>query len=82
MSKWDLSYFYKTEEDFESELASLSDYIPRLESFKGSFSNPEKYREYLLISEELETKLYRVYQYAHLRSDLNKKDTSAAMSVG
>lgn len=82
MNNWDLSYFYKTNEDFESELASLSDYIPRLESYKGSFSEPEKFREYLLISEELESKLYKVYQYAHLRSDLNKKETSAAMAVG
>lgn len=81
MNKWDLSYFFANDEEFEKALEGLNDYLPRLASYKGQLSDEAKLREYLLLSDELETKLYKVYQYAHLKSDLNKKDVENAAKV-
>ena len=81
MNKWDLSYFFANDEEFEKELEGLNEYLPRLASYKGQLSDEAKLREYLLLSDELETKLYKVYQYAHLKSDLNKKDVENASKV-
>ena len=81
MNNWDLSYFYKNEEEFSSEFESLAGYIPRLGAYKGTLSDSEKLKEYFILSEEFEKKLFRVYQYSHLRSDLNKKDTESASTV-
>ena len=81
MNKWDLSYFFANDEEFEKELEGLNEYLPRLASYKGQLSDEAKLKEYLRLSDELETKLYKVYQYAHLKSDLNKKDVENASKV-
>ena len=81
MNKWDLSYFYKDENDFKKEFESLGEYVTRLSTYKGQLSDTAKLKEYLLLSEELEKKLFRVYQYASLNSDLNKKDTESSANV-
>ena len=81
MNKWDLSYFFANDEEFEKALEGLNDYLPKLASYKGQLSDETKLKEYLLLSDELETKLYKVYQYAHLKSDLNKKDVENAAKV-
>lgn len=81
MNKWDLSYFFANDEEFEKELEGLNEYLPRLASYKGQLSDEAKLGEYLRLSDELETKLYKVYQYAHLKSDLNKKDVENASKV-
>ncbi len=81
MNTWDLSYFYKNDEEFARDFDSLGEYLPRLGAYKGSLSDEAKLKEYFLLSEELEKKLFRVYQYASLKSDLNKKDTASAASV-
>ncbi len=81
MNKWDLSYFFANDEEFEKELEGLSEYLPKLASYKGQLSDEAKLKEYLLLSDELETKLYKVYQYAHLKSDLNKKNVENASKM-
>ena len=81
MNKWDLSYFFANDEEFEKELEGLNEYLPKLASYKGQLSDEAKLKEYFQLSDELETKLYKVYQYAHLKSDLNKKDVENASKV-
>jgi len=81
MNKWDLSYFFANDEEFEKALEGLNDYLPKLSSYKGQLSDEAKLKEYLLLSDELETKLYKVYQYAHLKSDLNKKNVENASKM-
>lgn len=72
--KWDLTYFFKTEEEFEKELDSLKTFLPKVASYKGLLSSEEKFKEYILLSRELEKRLLTVFQYAHLRSDLDKRN--------
>lgn len=81
MNQWDLTYLFKTQEEFQNEFSTLKDYLPQLASYQGKLHQEEKLKEYLLLQAELEKKLYRVYQYASLKSDLNKKNIENAAAV-
>lgn len=75
--KWDLTYLFETEEAFLASLENMQSYVNKLASFKGQLHNEESFVEYLLISRDFEEALGRTYQYASLKSDLNKKDVAA-----
>lgn len=79
--KWDLTYLFKTEEEFEQAFNELGAYASLFASYKGKLGDKESFLAYLDLLEKFECELSRVYQYAHLRSDLNKKDIAAAASV-
>lgn len=76
--KWDLTYLFKTYDEFTASLNELDAYVDKLASYNKKLKNEKDFVAYLLLSNELEEKLSRVFQYAHLKSDLNKKDVSAA----
>lgn len=76
--KWDLTYLFKTYDEFNASLNELDAYVEKLASYNKKLKNEKDFVAYLLLSNELEEKLSRVFQYAHLKSDLNKKDVSAA----
>lgn len=71
---WNLQYLFETEQQFEQSVAQLSDYIDKLKSMEGTLHEKTKFRDFLLLQKKLEEDLGRTYQYAHLRSDLNRKD--------
>lgn len=75
--KWNLSYLFNTYEDFLKALNSLNDYVAMLASFEGKLNVEENFVKYLKLSRDFEINGSRVYQYASLKSDLNKKDVSA-----
>lgn len=76
--KWDLTYLFKTYDEFTASLNELDAYVDKLASYNKKLKNEKDFVAYLLLSNELEEKLSRVFQYAHLKSDLNKKDVNAA----
>lgn len=76
--KWDLTYLFKTYDEFSASLNELDAYVDKLASYNKKLKNEKDFMGYLLLSSELEEKLSRVFQYAHLKSDLNKKDVNAA----
>lgn len=71
---WDLTYHFKTVEDFEKGLAEVNQMIERFPSFEGKLCEEKSFVEYLLLLKEFEIKASKVIQYASLKSDLNKKD--------
>ena len=75
--KWNLEYLFKTREDFLNSVEELDTYIERLYKYKDHLADEKEFVNYLLLSDEFEKKLERAYQYAHLKSDLNKKDVEA-----
>lgn len=75
--KWDLTYLFKTEEDFKQSLGDIEALIDTMASYKNKLNNEKDFVDYLLKEKELEEKLGRSYQYASLKSDLNKKDVNA-----
>lgn len=79
--KWDLTYLFKTEEDYEKAYEELIPYVEKAASFMGKLGEEEKFVEYFLIQKEVNEKLERVYQYGSLKSDLNKKNVENASKV-
>lgn len=79
--KWDLTYLFETEEAFLSSLNNLSIYVDKLASFKGKLADEESFVEFMMIERDFEEALGRIYQYASLKSDLNKKDVAALTNL-
>ena len=75
--KWDLTYLFKTEEDYEKAFEELQPYAEKLASYNGKLNDEKSFVEYCLLQKEFSIKLEKVYQYASLKSDLNKKDVAA-----
>ena len=71
--KWDLTYLFENEKAFEEAFNELPPYIGRLASYKGKLADEKSFVEYKLLSDEVEQKLFRIFQYCHLKNDLNKK---------
>ena len=79
--KWDLTYLFKTQEDWQKSLEECMAYIPKAASFKGKLGNKEDFIAYLKLDLEMTEKLERTYQYASLKSDLNKKNVENAKNL-
>lgn len=79
--KWNLTYFYKNEEEFNNAFNELPKYIELLKSYNGKLNNEKDFVAYMLLTDEADEKLCKVFQYAHLKSDLNKKDVNAASTL-
>lgn len=75
---WDLSYLYKTKEDWQNAFEDCKTYISKFAGYKGKLKNKNDAIAYLKLQLEFNEKLERVYLYAHLKSDLNKKDINNA----
>ena len=79
--KWDLTYLFETEVEFLASIEKLQEYVVKLASYKGKLANEEDLVEYLMISRDFEEAVGRTYMYAHLKSDLNKKDIDALTNL-
>lgn len=79
--KWDLTYLFETEEEFLASVEKMKGYVEKLAGFKGRLHEEEALVEYLIISRDFEEALGRTYQYASLKSDLNKKDIAALTNL-
>lgn len=78
---WNLNYFYKSKEEFEQALQEVQALSNELIKYKGKLSNFEDFKAYFLLQKELQDKGYKAYQYASLKSDLNKKDVASASQI-
>lgn len=79
--KWDLTYLFETEEEFLKSIDKMQEYVNKLASYKGKLHEEESFVEYAIISRDFEEALGRTYQYASLKSDLNKKDVEALSNL-
>ena len=71
-TSWDLTYFFDSEEAFESALEEFKGYPAKLQAYQGKLG--EKLGEYLDLSEEANKLFAKIYFYAAMDSDLDKKD--------
>ncbi len=81
MNQWNLTYLYETENDFEEALKELQSYPEKFHQFEGKLHEKESFKAYMLLNKETDQKLSRVYQYAALKNDLNKKDAKNAQNL-
>ena len=78
---WDLTYLFKTPEDFKVALEQCGSYITKVLEFKGKLNDQETFVKYLKLDLEITDKLEKIYQYASLKSDLNKKNVENASNL-
>ncbi len=76
--QWNLNYLLKDDNEFEEKLEELKKLCDEIASYKGKLGDEQSFKEYYMKQLELENKLGPVYMYAHLGSDLNKKDMAKA----
>ena len=79
---WDLTYLFKDRNEFLLELEGLKSIILTLKDYQGKLANEEKLKDFLYLQLELECKIGKAYMYAHLKSDLNKKDVESLTDFG
>ena len=78
---WDLTYHFKNNEEFENALIEVNNLVPKFKEFEGKLHIEENFVNYLKLSREFEIKVSKVYQYASLKSDLNKKNVENAANL-
>lgn len=78
---WDLTYHFKTTADFEEALKKVTQMVEEFSQFKGQLHEEDVFVKYCLLTKEFETEVSKVYQYASLKSDLNKKDVENATAL-
>lgn len=78
---WDLTYHFKNNEEFENALIEVSNLVQEFKQFEGHLNEEEAFIKYLLLTKEFEIKASKVYQYASLKSDLNKKNVENAANL-
>lgn len=75
---WDLTYLFKTPEDFTQALNECNDFLGEVVKYQGKLDDQETFVNYLKLDLKITEKIERVYQYASLKSDLNKKNVENA----
>ncbi|MDD4110807.1 MAG: oligoendopeptidase F [Clostridia bacterium] len=66
--KWDLSGYFKSDEDFKKEFDNLKLQTHKLDSFRGKLNNEKIILECLKKQEELELRFEVLYVYASLKT--------------
>lgn len=74
---WNLEYLYKSHEDFLKDFENVKNLCDKFKNYQGKLADEKMFVEYYSMQIELEEKLGKVYEYAALKSDLNKKDIDA-----
>ena len=78
MNNWNLTYLFKDDETWEKEFDSLRDLFKKIGTYKGRLSDEAAFVEFKKLEIEFEKRFEKIYQYASLKSDLNKKDVANA----
>ena len=78
---WNLKYLFESDDAFKNAYEEAQQLVINIKDFEGKLGNLEDFTKYYLIQKEFESKFSKVYQYASLSSDLNKKDVDKATLV-
>ncbi len=79
--KWKLENLYPTIEAWETEVKKLQGIIEEIPNYKGKLNDFEAFRSYYTKQREVALMAHKLYQYAALKSDLNKKNVENAARV-
>lgn len=78
---WDLTYFFKSQEEFDSALENFKKYKDELASYKGKLSNEEDLKAFLRLEKKSNLDFVRLYFYAEMASDLDKTNVKNASNL-
>ena len=73
---WDLTKIYLTDEEFSKACEEVTNMVNEISAFEGKLKDKDAFIQLLKLQRDIEINLSKVYLYAHLGSDLNKKDLS------
>lgn len=79
--KWDLSRLYPSIKDWEESYKELENMIEEVKNYEGTLKDFDNFLHYYKLQKKLVVSAVKLYQYANLTSDLNKKDTVNAARV-
>ena len=79
--KWDLEKLFDTQKHWEDTFQEIKDALETVSKFAGTLHNFESFKAFYTLQDDLSVKLYKVFQYAQLRSHLNLKDVQHASKV-
>ena len=79
--KWKLENLYPSVDAWEKDVEALKAVLEDIPSFKGKLADFEMFKKYYTLQREMVVKAHKLYQYAALKSDLNKKDVANAARV-
>lgn len=74
---WDLSTLFKSDEDFEVALSSISNDITSLTKYEGTLNNAENVLAFLKEQNEVAKKVNNLFCYASLRKVEDTRETKA-----
>lgn len=79
--KWDLTYFFKSQEDFDKALENFKKYKDEFVTYKGKLNEEEKLKEFLRLEKKSNIDLARLYFYAEMASDLDKTNVKNSSNL-
>ena len=79
--KWKLTNLFPTLEEWENDYKKLEIMINSLGEFQGKLGDFKEFVKYYKLQKDLAVLVLKVYQYAALTSDLDKKNTENAARV-
>jgi oligoendopeptidase F len=75
---WDLQSIFKNSEDWRAEYLTVQAEIAKVEAYRGKLlTSPETLLEFIQLSATLDTRISKLFVYAHLRYYANTLDESA-----
>ena len=78
---WNLECLCKNDMEFEARLDEIKELVEKVKDYNGKMCEEEGFKGFYLLNLELEEKLGPTYMYAHLLSDLDKRDVNNAAKV-
>lgn len=78
---WDLTYFFKSQEEFDAALENFKKYKDELASYKGKLSNEEDLKAFLRLEKKSNLDFVKLYFYAEMASDLDKTNVKNASNL-
>ncbi len=79
--RWNLKNLYESEEAWEKDFEQTRRMLDEIPSYKDKLDDFEHFRAYYRLQKRLSVRLNKLYQYASLKSDLNRKDVKNASRV-
>lgn len=71
--KWKLENLYESVRAWEKDVEALQSILNEIPKFKGKLGDFETFKTYYTNQRDVAVKAHKLYQYAALKSDLNKR---------
>lgn len=79
--KWNLKNLYENDAAWTKDYERIEAIIEAIPQYKGKLNQFDQFKAYYTLLDELSYKAHKMYQYAALKSDLNRKNVENAARV-